>query len=63
MIRVSLGVSVAAGWIVEPEPGRYLGTLMPGQAIDRGLGYIIFSISLGVLVEMCYLLASIRDKV
>ena len=47
-----IGLSVATGIIVEPEPGRYLGSKTSGEAIDRGLYYVFIAICLGVLTEI-----------
>ena len=48
----AIGLSVATGIIVEPEPGRYLGSKTSGEAIDRGLYYVFIAICLGVLTEI-----------
>ena len=52
ILRFSMGLSIATGVIVESEPGRYLGTATSGEAIDKGLLYILIAIILGVLVEI-----------
>ena len=52
LLRIALGVAVATGSIVEPEPGMYLGTLTTGQAIDQGVHYVLFSIVLGVITDI-----------
>ncbi len=48
----AMGLGVATGVIVEPEPGRYLGSTSPREAIDRGLLYALFGIILGILTEI-----------
>lgn len=48
----AIGLSVATGIIVEPEPGRYLGSKTSGEAIDRGLYYVFIAICLGVLTDI-----------
>ena len=52
IIRFSMGLSIATGIVVESEPGRYLGTATSGEAMDKGLFYILIAITLGVLVEI-----------
>jgi hypothetical protein len=49
---VAIGLGVAAGIIVEPEPGRYLVSKTSGEAIDRGLYYVFIAICLGVLTDI-----------
>lgn len=47
-----VGLGVAFEFIMEPTPGRYLGSRTPGQAIDRGTLVILFAIILGILTEL-----------
>lgn len=52
VLSLLLGLAVATGIVVEPEPGRYLGSKTSGQAIDRGVYYIVVGIILGSLAEI-----------
>jgi hypothetical protein len=52
IIQLAMGISVATGILVEPEPGRYLGSNTSGQAIDKSLYYLFFAICLGVLTDI-----------
>ena len=47
-----MGLGVATGVIVEPEPGRYLGSHTSGQVIDRGIYRIIVGIVIGAIGEI-----------
>jgi hypothetical protein len=47
-----MGLTVATGLTPEPTPGYYLGSKTSGQAIDRGIYYILFAIAVGVLSEI-----------
>jgi hypothetical protein len=51
-LGVLMGFSVATGLTSEPTPGYYLGSKTSGQAIDRGIYYILFAIVVGVLSEI-----------
>jgi hypothetical protein len=52
LLILLMGIGVATGVIVEPEPGRYLGSHTSGEAIDEGIFRILFSIGLGILAEI-----------
>ena len=52
IIGVVLGLVVATGVMVEPEPGHYLGSKTSGESIDRGIVYIFLAVTLGVLTEI-----------
>lgn len=54
VISLLLGLGVANGFILEPEPGRYLGSHSSGQAIDRGISRIIIGIVIGAIAEIGY---------
>jgi multisubunit Na+/H+ antiporter MnhB subunit len=47
-----LGFSVATGFIVEPEPGRYLGSKTSGQKIDQGIYLVFVGIVVGAISEI-----------
>jgi len=51
-LQLAIGLGVASEFIVEPTPGRYLGSRTSGQMIDRGVHVILFSIVLGILTEI-----------
>ena len=52
LLRFAMGLAVATGALVEPEPGRYLGARTSGEAIDQGIYTMLFAIVLGVVVEI-----------
>ncbi len=52
VLSVLMGLTVATGLTPEPSPGAYLGRKTSGQAIDRGIYYILFAIVVGVLSEI-----------
>jgi hypothetical protein len=52
IMQLAMGISVATGILVEPEPGRYLGSNTSGQAIDKSLYYLFVAICLGVLTDI-----------
>jgi hypothetical protein len=52
VISLLMGLGVATGFIVEPEPGRYLGSKTSGQAIDQGIYRIIAGIVIGAIAEI-----------
>ena len=54
VISLLLGLGVATGFILEPEPGRYLGSYSSGQAIDKGISRIIIGIVVGAIAEIGY---------
>ena len=49
---IAMGLSIATGFFVEPEPGRYIGTHTTGEVIDKGTYYIIFGVTLGMFTEV-----------
>ena len=51
-ISLLMGLGVASGIIIEPEPGRYLGSNTSGQAIDKGIYRIIAGIVVGAIGEI-----------
>ena len=59
LMGIALGLGVATGVIVEPEPGHYLGTRTSGEWIDRGIYRVLFAIILGVATDIS---ESLRDK-
>ncbi|WP_299816997.1 hypothetical protein [uncultured Roseibium sp.] len=56
-----VGLGVAFEFIVEPTPGRYLGSRTPGQAIDRGTLIILFAIVLGIVTEISRSLRAVSN--
>ena len=52
LLRFAWGLAIATGTIVEPEPGRYLGTRTSGEVIDQGIYVVLFAIILGVITEI-----------
>ena len=52
VISLLMGLGVASGVIVEPEPGRYLGSRTSGQAIDQGIYRIVAGIVIGAIAEI-----------
>ena len=52
ILRIAMGIAVATGTIVEPEPGYYLGNKTSGEWIDLGIYYSLFAIVLGVTTEI-----------
>lgn len=52
LLSLLMGLGVATGIIVEPEPGHYLGSRTSGEAIDQGIYRILFAIALGILTEI-----------
>ena len=52
VLRVLMGLSVATGLVIEPEPGRYLGSDSSGQAVDEGIYYIVVAALLGMVAEI-----------
>lgn len=52
VISIIMGLSVTLGILVEPEPGRYLGSSTSGEAIDQGIYRIIFALVIGMLVKI-----------
>jgi len=61
ILSLCVGLSVATGTIVEPEPGMFLGTKTSGQVIDRGIYKIIFAIALGMLTDISQSIARLRQ--
>ena len=59
-MSIAMGLSVATGAIIEPEPGPFLGNKTSGEAIDSGIYRIIFAIALGVITDISYSVA--RDN-
>jgi len=62
ILGIAMGIAVATGTIIEPEPGRYLGYHTSGEAIDRGIYKVFFAIALGVITEISRSIAK-RDEV
>lgn len=52
LLRIAMGLAVATGTIVEPDPGHYLGNNTSGEAIDQGIHYVLFAIILGVITDI-----------
>ena len=61
LLRIALGIAVATGTIVEPEPGMYLGAVTAVEAIDQGIHYALFAIVLGVITDISRSVAK-RDQ-
>lgn len=51
-MQLPLGVGVAFGFVVEPEPGRYLGSKTSEQAIDAAITIVLVAIALGTVAEI-----------
>ena len=62
VLSILLGLAVATGVVVEPEPGGYLGSKSSGQAIDRGIYYIVFAVVIGVLSEISQSISKSESK-
>ena len=52
LLEIAIGVGVATGVIVEPEPGRYLGGRTSGESIDGGFYRVIFAIIVGIITDI-----------
>lgn len=52
LFRIGTGAVVLTGYLVELEPGRFLGYGTPAEAIDEGLFGLAFAFILGVLTEI-----------
>ena len=52
LMGIAMGLGVATGGIVEPSPGYYLGNKTSGEAIDKGIYYVLFAIILGVITDI-----------
>ena len=52
LISLAMGIGIATGKIIEPEPGMYLGSRTSGEAIDDGIIRIVFGIVIGALAEI-----------
>ncbi|NKC15634.1 MAG: hypothetical protein GKR94_26590 [Gammaproteobacteria bacterium] len=52
LLSLLMGLGVATGVIVEPEPGAYLGSKTSGEAIDKGIYKIITGIVIGTIAEI-----------
>jgi hypothetical protein len=53
--RMAMGFFVANAGDAETRAAvaaRYLGSISPGEAIDRGALYIVFAIALGILAKI-----------
>ena len=61
VLRVALGFAIATGVMIEPTPGRYLGTSSSGEAIDQGLYVVLFGIILGILTDISRSLAKRQE--
>lgn len=51
-MQLFLGAGVAFGFVVEPVPGRYLGSKTSGQTIDAALIKIFVAVALGTVAEI-----------
>ncbi len=60
LARAAIGLAIASGSIIEPEPGAYLGNSTTGEAIDRGILYMLIAVFLGVLAEISHSLRKAR---
>ena len=52
ILTIFMGFELATSDLPEEQLRQYLGNKTTGQAIDRGVLYIIFSIVLGVLTDI-----------
>ena len=50
--QIGMGLSIAQGWIIEPEPGRYLGSKTTGEWIDSGIYKMVGALAFGLLVAL-----------
>jgi len=57
ILGIAMGFSVATGYVVEPEPGYFLGSKTSGEWIDRRIYRVFFAICLGVLTDISKSLA------
>lgn len=62
LLLVMMGMGVASGFLVEPEPGRYLGTKSSGETIDNGVYYILIGVFLGVASDISRSLIKLNSK-
>ena len=51
-VGIAIGIAVATGTLVEPEPGHYLGTKTSGEWVNRGIYQVLFGIVLGVITDI-----------
>lgn len=58
---IAMGLSVASGIVVEPQPGAYLGSKSSGKWIDNGFVGVLFAIICGILTEISKSVASKPD--
>ena len=49
---IAKGLSIATGFVIEPEVGYYIGNHTTGEVIDKGTYQFIFGVTLGVLTEI-----------
>lgn len=61
-LQFALGLGVATGAIIEPNPGAVLGSKTSGQAIDRGIYTVLFAIVIGILTDISNSVAQMRAK-
>ena len=52
LARVAMGILVASTDNPKLAAAQYLGNHTSGEAIDKGLLYVLIAVSLGVLVEI-----------
>jgi len=57
-----MGVSIATGYLIEPEQGRYLGSKTTGQAIGFGLSSILVAMTMGMLVKISNSLEKLLNR-
>jgi len=57
LLMVVIGLSIATGAVVEPQPGHYLGSKSSGQVSDAGIYTMVFAIILGVITDISRTLA------
>jgi hypothetical protein len=54
VISLALGLAVATGAVVEPEPGAYLGNRTSSEAIDQGIYRIIVGFIMGAIAQIAH---------
>ena len=62
VLQIAMGFDLATTGLPQAEIRQYLGSKTTGQAIDRGLLYILFSIVLGVLTDISRSVVWLRMK-
>ena len=51
-IQIAMALGVAAGAIIEPRPGLFMGHATTEQALDSGLMKILAAVAFGVITEI-----------